>query len=59
MCDINFSNTISDLRKKSILAGSEGLIGKALTKELAKLDVKVVGLSLRLGHDFSNEKTVK
>lgn len=60
MCDINFSNTISDLsKKKVIVAGSEGLIGKALTKELEKLDVKVVGLSLRLGHDFSNEKTVK
>ncbi len=48
-------NTISDLsKKKVIVAGSEGLIGKALCKELAKLDVKVVRLSLSLGHDFSN-----
>jgi NAD(P)-dependent dehydrogenase (short-subunit alcohol dehydrogenase family) len=60
MFDINFSDMISDLsKKKVIIAGSEGLIGKALNKELVKIGVKVVGLDLKLGHDFSDEKTVK
>ena len=60
MFDIDFSDMISDLsKKKVIIAGSEGLIGKALNKELVKIGVKVVGLDLKLGHDFSDEKTVK
>jgi len=60
MFDINFSDMISDLsKKKVIIAGSEGLIGKALNKELVKIGVKVVRLDLKLGHDFSDEKTVK
>jgi len=60
MFDINFSYMISDLsKKKVIIAGSEGLIGKALNDELVKIGVKVIGLDLKLGHDFSDEKTVK
>jgi len=43
---------------KIIITGSEGLIGKELTKYLAKKN-KIVRLDLVLGHDLGDEKFVK
>lgn len=44
--------------RKIIISGSEGLIGKELTKFFEKND-KVLKLDLKLGHDLTDENFVK
>ena len=44
--------------RKIIISGSEGLIGKELTKFFEKQD-KVLKLDIQLGHDLTNEEFVK
>jgi NAD(P)-dependent dehydrogenase (short-subunit alcohol dehydrogenase family) len=44
-------------KKKIIITGSEGLIGRAIAKQLSKLFV-VVKVDLKLGHDLLDEKKV-
>lgn len=43
---------------KIIITGSEGLLGKELTRHLST-KYEVVGLDISLGHDLTNEKFVK
>lgn len=45
--------------KKIIIAGSEGLIGKKLVKDLQGYGATVISLDMQLGHDFVDENTVK
>ena len=44
--------------KKIIITGSEGLLGKEISKFLAKKN-KIYRLDLQLGHDLNDEKFVK
>lgn len=44
-------------KKKIIVTGSEGLVGKTLVEQLSK-SFSVTKVDLKLGHDLSNEKTV-
>ena len=41
-----------------VITGSEGLIGKQLSKHLSKNN-KILKLDLKLGHDLANEEFVK
>ena len=43
---------------KIIITGSEGLLGKEISKFLSK-QYKIVKLDMKLGHDLSDEKFVK
>lgn len=45
------------IKKKIIITGSEGLIGKTLVKQLSK-SFSIIKIDLKLGHDLSNEKKV-
>tara|TARA_B100001245_G_C22781845_1_gene377490 strand:- start:19 stop:708 length:690 start_codon:yes stop_codon:yes gene_type:complete len=45
-------------RKKVIIAGSEGLLGKVIAKSLSE-DYEIVRLDLKQGHDFTNQSQVK
>tara|TARA_B100001063_G_C16620192_1_gene480329 strand:- start:94 stop:780 length:687 start_codon:yes stop_codon:yes gene_type:complete len=45
------------IKKKIIVTGSEGLVGKTLVKELSS-SFCVVRLDLKLGHDLTDEKKV-
>lgn len=45
------------LRSKVIVAGSEGLIGKSISKSL-QADYEVVKVDIALGHDLTNEQVV-
>lgn len=45
------------LKPKVIIAGSEGLIGKSISKSL-ETDYEVVRIDVALGHDLTNEKLV-
>ena len=48
---------ISD--KKIIIAGSEGFLGQLISESFEEKKAKVIRLDLKLGHDFTDEKTVK
>ena len=41
--------------KKVIIAGSEGLIGKEVSKYFKSLTYECINLDLKLGHDLTNE----
>ena len=43
---------------KIVITGSEGLLGKEISKYLAKTD-KILRLDLTLGHDLTDETFVK
>ena len=45
------------VKKKIIVTGSEGLVGKTLVKQLSK-SFSVVKVDLKLGHDLLDEKNV-
>ena len=44
--------------KKVIIAGSEGLIGKEVSKYFKSLTYECINLDLKLGHDLTNEAFV-
>lgn len=54
---ITFMNSFSG--KKIIVAGSEGFLGKIIARSFEDKGADVVKLDLALGHDFTNESTVK
>ena len=45
------------IKSKVIIAGSEGLIGKALCSSLES-EYEVVKIDIELGHDLKNEQVV-
>ena len=45
------------LKKKIIITGSEGLVGKTLVKQLSS-SFSIVKIDLKLGHDLTDEKKV-
>lgn len=45
--------------KKVIIAGSEGFLGRVIAESFQEKDANVVKLDLELGHDFTDESTVK
>ena len=51
------SNSLSN--KKIIVAGSEGFLGQIIAQSFEEKGATVVRLDLKLGHDFTDEATVK
>ena len=47
------------IKRKIIITGSEGLIGKTISDFFEEKDADVVRLDLKLGHDLTDESFVK
>ena len=46
------------MKKKIIIAGSEGLIGKVLCKSLSD-EYEIIPFDIKIGHDVTNQESVR